>query len=176
MLYAIYCNACKVYLLVKWHPSCDLLSGNKPGMTGHVCNDLVPLELQIMRSDTRFGILRRVCKISSLLLSQSCYPQHGMLQICDLCDCISSQRRSDLFFFFFYVRTCWSQYMCLSFPCMQTPHLGLQLRPGSQATGCKHSGRFHQPLCHCNVTGVPLGAPQNVTNCGHLVQYKLSNP
>ncbi len=73
-------------------------------MTGHVCNDLVPLELQIMRSDTRFGILRRVRKISSLLLSQSCYPQHGMLQICDLCDCISSQRRFDLFFFSMFAR------------------------------------------------------------------------
>lgn len=49
-------------------------------------------------------------------------------------------------------------------------HLGLQPQPGSSSYGCKTRDRFHQPASHCNVTGIPLGAPQKVTNRGHLVQ------
>lgn len=35
---------------------------------------------------------------------------------------------------------------------------------------CKRSNRFHHPAQTCNVTGIPLGAHQNVAKCGHLVQ------
>lgn len=44
-----------------------------------------------------------------------------------------------------------------------------------RAAGCKHSERFHQPACRCNVTGIPLGAQQHVSGRGHLVQYKQTN-
>lgn len=65
----------------------------------------------------------------------------------------------------------WTHMHVLFFPpYVQTRASGSSWNLAPQATGCKRSGRFHQPDNRCNVTGKTLGAHRLTHYCGHLVQ------
>lgn len=113
------------------------------------------------RGHTSFGFFRRARNISSLHVSQSCCTQHGSNQYLHGMSHRDSIVHYILPFQIISYRpghNCFSARARLVPPRVQTGTSVSSWNLAPQATGCKHSDRFHQPAHRCNVTGITLGA------------------